>query len=74
MRSEFKLAQQECANLNPDNSCLGVMVAGLTDYSIPVVPLKVCAVKRGERCAYFINLVIPLASIPGRFNSSRRGA
>ncbi len=50
----------DCANLEPDNSCRGIMIA--PDLSMRVCrPLPRCLIIDGKRCEYFEDCVAPMA-------------
>ena len=56
----LQFAQQECANHQPDGSCLGVMIE--EDLSIRrCSPRPRCRLADGERCGYFEACVAPMA-------------
>ena len=56
----LQFAQQECANHQPDGSCLGAVIE--EDLSIRrCSPRPRCRLADGERCGYFEACVAPLA-------------
>ncbi len=62
----MRFAREECANMTPDGSCLGIDVKSLSDNNGPAVasPRDTCLVAEGERCPYFETCVLPLADRP----------
>lgn len=65
----------DCANLEPDNSCRGIMIA--PDLSMRVCrPLLRCLVAEGKRCEYFEDSVAPMAdwTTDPRLAASRQAA
>jgi len=74
----YQLARQECSNMMPDGSCMGIRAEGLTDASISAVPLERCLLseKPLKPCRYFEQCVLPLADQPdsagGRISGSKR--
>ena len=50
----------DCANHEPDGSCLGIMIA--PDLSMRVCrPLPRCLIADGKRCQYFEDCMVPMA-------------
>jgi len=74
----YQLARQECSNYQSDGSCLGIQPEGLTDPSVPMVPLDRCllSTKPIKPCRFFEKCVLPLADQPdsagGRIDGAKR--
>ena len=74
----YQLARLECSNYQPGGSCLGIQPEGLTDPSVPMVPLDQCllSLKPVKPCRYFEKCVLPLADQPdsagGRIDGDKR--
>ena len=61
-----ELARKECANYQPDGSCLGIQPEGLLDPRKPVFPHRKCllAQKPMKPCLYFERCLLPLVDQP----------
>jgi hypothetical protein len=58
----MQLVRDECANHQPDGSCLGVVIN--EDLSITrAAPKPRCLVAEGKRCPYFEECVAPMADM-----------
>jgi hypothetical protein len=58
----MQFVREECANHQPNGSCLGVQIA--KDLTMTCAkPLPRCLVATGQRCGYFEACVLPLADI-----------
>ena len=58
----MQMIREECANHQPNGSCLGVQIA--KDLTLTCAkPLPRCLVADRQRCAYFEACVLPLADI-----------
>lgn len=58
----LQFAREECANHQPNGSCLGVQIA--KDLSMTCAkPLPRCLVADGQRCGYFEACVLPMTDI-----------
>ena len=57
-----QFAKEECANHQPDGSCLGIMInADLS--TTQARPLPKCLLAEGKRCPYFEQCVAPMADM-----------
>lgn len=60
----MQLVREECANRQPDGSCLGAMIG--EDLSIRrATPWPKCLVAEARRCPYFEECVLPMADMAG---------
>lgn len=58
----MQFVREECANHQPNGSCLGVQIA--KDLTMTCAkPLPRCLVADGQRCGYFEACVLPLADM-----------
>lgn len=62
----YSLAKAECANMLPDESCLGIKPEDLLDtgQSKLASPKSKCLLQCRKRCLYFEEAVLPLADNP----------
>jgi hypothetical protein len=58
----LQFAHAECANFNPDGSCLGTRFSD-TLQSLPSRPQPKCLLADNKRCAYFEECVLPMAAM-----------
>ena len=58
-----ELARSECANHEPDGTCLGVDIRADGTQAMMKQAGERCLVLRGERCPYFEEAVLPLAGM-----------
>ena len=59
----LQLAKSECANHEPDGTCLGVNIRDDLSQAVMSHAGQRCRVACGERCRYFEEIVLPLVEM-----------